>query len=206
MAINPIELQRRSVAQTETPGGLAEIYEETVNIAIWRRPALPLTQAIFRDGFFPSVAMNIQAEHVSVALDEKLPQFQQRRALIDDVAWLSEMFACLFELDQVGLRLTVLNKAMCPRFHVDHVPCRLLTNYVGPATEWLPESAVNRHCLGPSRAEMKPQADSVQRLQNGDVALIKGEGWIGNEGHGLVHRSPSVADGESRLLLSLDFA
>lgn len=206
MVINPLQPQCPSVVTTDIPGGLADIYEASVNIAIWQRPALDLSQAIFRDGFFPSIALNIEAEQVSAALEEQLPQFHLRRALIDDVAWLSEMFACLFELDQVGLRLTVLNKAMCPRFHVDHVPCRLLTNYVGPATEWLPERAVDRHCLGPLRAEMRPHTSAVQHLRNGDVALIKGEGWIGNEGRGLVHRSPGVAEGESRLLLSLDFA
>jgi hypothetical protein len=45
--------------------------------------------------------------------------------------------------------------------------------------------------------------DKIQTLQAGDVALLKGENWQGNEGAGLVHRSPSGQQG--RLLLSLDW-
>ena len=37
---------------------------------------------------------------------------------------------------------------MCPRFHTDYVKCRLVTTYVGPATQWLPHDLVNRSKLG----------------------------------------------------------
>jgi hypothetical protein len=42
-------------------------------------------------------------------------------------------------------------------------------------------------------------------LNTGDVALFKGEAWEGNEGFGVVHRSPSVPDNTQRLLLTIDF-
>jgi len=42
-------------------------------------------------------------------------------------------------------------------------------------------------------------------LLPGDVALLKGELWEGNEGAGMVHRSPSMNPGDRRLLLSFDF-
>jgi hypothetical protein len=35
--------------------------------------------------------------------------------------------------------------------------------------------------------------------------LLKGERWQGNEGRGLVHRSPPLVAGERRLLLTLDW-
>lgn len=54
-----------------------------------------------------------------------------------------DMFCCLFELKRAGLRLTVLDRAMCPRFHVDRVPCRLVTTYLGAATEWLPHTVAD---------------------------------------------------------------
>jgi len=47
-------------------------------------------------------------------------------------------------------------------------------------------------------------AGDIEQLQRGDVALLKGELWEGNETAGLVHRSPAVSPGESRLLLTLD--
>ena len=102
---------------------------------------------------------------------------------------------------------------MCPRFHVDKVPCRLATTYSGNATEWLPHDRVDRSKLGPGSSG-KPDAksglysrnDDIQQLEIGDVALLKGESWIGNEEAGLVHRSPGLRAGTSRLLLTLDFA
>ena len=45
----------------------------------------------------------------------------------------------------------------------------------------------------------------IHSLNVGDVALLKGETWQDNEGKGLVHRSPALAAGEKRLLVTLDF-
>ena len=45
----------------------------------------------------------------------------------------------------------------------------------------------------------------IENLKSGQVALLKGERWMGNEGAGLVHRSPRLDEGEQRFLLSLDF-
>jgi len=106
----------------------------------------------------------------------------------------------------------VLDKAMCPKFHVDRVPCRLLTTFQGIATEWLPHNKVNRDKLGPgsqgkadSESGLYTSPEDIQQLQAGHVALLKGELWEGNENAGLVHRSPAVPNGERRLLLTLDF-
>jgi hypothetical protein len=103
---------------------------------------------------------------------------------------------------RIGLRLRVLDKAMCPRFHVDHVPVRLITTYAGVGSQWLKEGAMDRQQLGQANAE--PQAQ-IQQLKSGEVALLKGEKWHGNEGFGLIHRSPQPAAGERRLILTLDW-
>jgi hypothetical protein len=50
------------------------------------------------------------------------------------------------------------------------------------------------------------QASDVELMNVGDVALLKGEAWQGNEGRGLIHRSPINSGGHKRLLLTLDFA
>ena len=132
--------------------------------------------------------------------------------LVDDMARLVDMFCYLFDISKAGLRLAVLDRAMCPRFHVDRVPCRLVSTYRGVATDWLLHADVDRTQLGP-RSHEKSDLESglyknesaIQRLDCGDVALLKGELWMGNAGGGLVHRSPTVADHERRLLLTLDF-
>ena len=45
----------------------------------------------------------------------------------------------------------------------------------------------------------------IRQLTVGDVVLLKGESWHGNEGRGAVHRSPPMPSGAARLMLSLDF-
>jgi hypothetical protein len=42
-------------------------------------------------------------------------------------------------------------------------------------------------------------------MSAGDVALLKGEKWQGNQGAGLIHRSPALKTGERRLILTLDW-
>ncbi|GAM59028.1 hypothetical protein JCM19231_3217 [Vibrio ishigakensis] len=134
------------------------------------------------------------------------------KPLVQDIELLVEMFSCLFELKKVGVRLTSLDVAMCPRFHVDHVPCRLVSTYHGVATEWLAHTDVDRTKLGhgskglsDAQSGLYPNPDCVKQLSTGDVALLKGESWLGNTEGGLVHRSPGVPSGQQRLLLTLDF-
>ncbi len=101
---------------------------------------------------------------------------------------------------------------MCPKFHVDRVPCRLVTTYQGIATEWLPHEVVDRTKLGrgslgqpDDRTGLYQNKHEIQQLGCGDVALLKGVLWEGNEHAGLVHRSPALPRGDKRLLLTLDF-
>ena len=101
---------------------------------------------------------------------------------------------------------------MCSRFHVDNVPCRLVTTYAGCSTQWLPQHSVDRTKLGKGSNGLPDElsgvyrsAEDIQQLNNGDVALFKGARWEGSKQIGLVHRSPTPKPGETRLLLTLDF-
>jgi len=130
----------------------------------------------------------------------------------EDVADLVDKFAYLFELEKVGVRMRVLDKAMCPKFHVDRVPCRLVTTYQGVATEWLPHEVTDRTKLGLGSQGLEDHLsglykkdDDIQKLQPGDVGLLKGTNWEGNEAAGLVHRSPTVDPTKKRLLVTMDF-
>ena len=100
---------------------------------------------------------------------------------------------------------------MCPRFHVDWVPCRLITTYHGAATEWLPHQCVDCSRLGTGnkgqsgrRSRLDFKRSDIQQLSSGDVSLLKGERWEGNENAGLVHRSPQQCLNEPRLMMMLD--
>ena len=191
-----------------SPEVLAAIYDTDINATIWRRgdPA--------SDGLVPtgvarrslSIEAGVPADAVDDCLTRHLPgDLQPLRA---DIAELAAMFACLFDVAYLGLRLRTLDKPMCPRFHVDRVTCRLLTTYAGAGTEYLANEDVDRSQLG------RPVADRdrlpllrddavIHRMPAGAVALCKGEAWPGNEGAGFVHRSPDPA-GSPRLVLSID--
>lgn len=189
---------------------LADIYDENINIAIWKRNInKELSQSVqnyITKNTSPStLSIIVTPADTDQILTNELPEFIGKEDLISDIANLVDIFCCLFELKQAGLRLAVINKAMCPRFHVDHVPCRLVTCYSSVATEWLDNQHVDRALLGKTDNPFTGKAN-IQRLNVGDIALLKGESWIGNSGRGLVHRSPEIISGESRLLLTLDFA
>ncbi|GAL13441.1 hypothetical protein JCM19233_4443 [Vibrio astriarenae] len=97
--------------------------------------------------------------------------------LIDSIAELVDMFCFLFELKRAGVRLATLDRAMCPRFHVDRVPCRLVTTYKGIATQWLLNKDVDRSKLGQCSNGLPDEESglissnrSINQLRCGDVA------------------------------------
>lgn len=201
--------------ESKEPTILSEIYKDRLNIVAWRRKLAPELLHIVKE-----LVMSRRSYQRSITLSpndafnrihKALGDSDATAPLSEDIAELVDMFCCLFDLNKVGLRLTALDKAMCPKFHVDRVPCRLVTTYQGEGTEWLPHHKVDRSKLGHG-SQGKPDEKSglfsskndVQQLKVGDVALIKGELWAGNEGAGLVHRSPALSTGEQRLLLTLD--
>ncbi len=212
-----IELKQRRAAVGEKLDVLADIYQDEVNIAIWQRKTPELvpaaTDKILLDKPKLQVSLSLSPKEAYEILIDALGNNGESATLAFDIAGLVDMFCCLFDINHVGLRLTALGHAMCPRFHVDRVPCRLVTTYTGNATEWLPHDRVDRSKLGPGsqglpddQSGLYASNSEIQQLKTGEVALLKGESWEGNEDAGLVHRSPQLEAGKRRLLLTLDFA
>ncbi|WP_432754799.1 DUF1826 domain-containing protein [Pseudomonas sp. WMBT8] len=209
----PVIQLRPVIRQTrgETPLALADILDNGVNLALWQRQ-LPLHIAEF-GALLVSLGEPL-AESLVVELDSEdaEPNLQGLAAgcrdlegyegFIADVAWLISAFSCLLGAKRIGVRLRLLDKAMCPRFHVDHVPVRLITTYAGIGSQWLREGVMDRSQL--SQADAEP-TERIEQIHCGEVALLKGEKWRGNEGHGLIHRSPALAANERRLILTLDW-
>ncbi|WP_374288247.1 DUF1826 domain-containing protein [Pseudomonas fluvialis] len=206
--INPVP---RQVIGTQ-PDSLADILREDVNLAVWRRElSTELQHMVSRllAGDRPiNEVLVLQAHTTGTFNAPSLPaawsQLDSFAALRDDLQWLVEAFACLLSAQRIGLRLRRLDTPMCPRSHVDQVAVRLICTYAGTASEWLTEGCMARHLLGQATAEPSDPRQ-IHALQAGDVALAKGERWLGNQGRGLVHRSPTPENGQSRLLLTLDW-
>ncbi|OWJ95369.1 hypothetical protein B6S59_09090 [Pseudomonas sp. A46] len=199
--------------QGDTPAVLGDALRDEVNLAIWRRQ-LPLHIQGFANSLLAlgePLAESLTLELADAdgepdlsGLARGFADLEGHAGFIADLGWLVRAFACLLEARRIGLRLRRLDKAMCPRFHVDHVPLRLITTYAGIGSQWLREGEMSRARLGDPKAEPSSIVDN-QQLAAGHVALFKGEKWLGNEGRGIIHRSPQPAPGESRLLLTLDW-
>lgn len=195
------------MASDDHPSALTDIYQSDVTIAIWQRQLstriTDYAEHIMRVSPYWQTRFIQKPDQIAQQLERELPLSDNRQVFIDDVAEVVDMFSCLFELENVGLRMAVLSRAMCPKFHVDRVPCRLISTYAGACTEWHSPEHVERL----DNAGVKPRPTAKHRtLGLGDVALLKGEAWEGNEGRGLVHRSPDATDTSRRLVLTLDFA
>jgi len=198
---------------------LAEIYRPEITQVVINRTVTHETEAFVTHLLSSAPAINV-IETINVRsfnTHTLLPQhlhFQGYEAFCADIAQVVDMFSHLFELKAIGLRLGMLDKAMCPRFHVDHVPCRLVCTYGGIGTQWLEDAYVDRSKLGSRSGGLSDElsglildADAIGTMPNYAIGLLKGTRWEGNEQHGAVHRSPQLsAESPRRLLLTLDFA
>ena len=210
----PSDIRRASIANHISV--LTDIYKEDVNIAVWQNQlpeaVLADVDAIMIESKRLQVKVSVTPTDVIEELLASAYQLKEQKALCDYIKLLVDMFCTLFEIKNVGLRLAILDQAMCPKFHVDKIPCRLVTTFSDVATQWLPHDCVDRSKLGANNQGLINEAsgimqypNNIQHLVVGDVVLVKGEGCYRNENYGLVHRSPAVANNEQRLLLTLDF-
>ena len=207
IALRPVIRQTRG----ETPLALSDILEDGVNLALWQRQ-LPLHIAEFgallvslNEPLADSMVIELDSEDATPNLQDlasSCRDLEGYEGFIADVSWLVSAFACLLGAKRIGVRLRLLDKAMCPRFHVDHVPVRLITTYAGIGSQWLREGVMDRRQL--SQADAEP-SERIEQIHCGEVALLKGTKWHGNEGHGLIHRSPALKADERRLILTLDW-
>jgi hypothetical protein len=206
----------RRVSISSQTSVLSDIYQEDVNIAVWQNQlssdVLKSIDMVMLEKARLHVKISVTPNDVVEALLASASQLKGQKALCEYIGLLVDMFCTLFELKGAGLRLAILEQAMCPKFHVDKIPCRLVTTLSGIGTQWLPHDQVDRSKLGagslglPDIASgiMQSQTD-IKNMSAGDVSLLKGEGWYNNENFGAVHRSPPISANERRLLLTLDF-
>ncbi len=196
---------------------LTRIYEDGVNFCLIERP-LParieqfIYQALKQFGAL-GLSQPVNPTHFNFTnLWPQASQLDGYNTWLEDIELLTSAFCELFGLKQAGLRLRTLQTAMCPRFHVDRVPARMICSYGGIGTEWLPEYALDRRKLGmgscgldDAQSGLITDQTAIRQMPAYAVGLMKGEAWEGNEGQGFVHRSPTpTAVQPRRLVLTLD--
>lgn len=202
------------VALANDAGELAAITHPERNLAIWPRELAPPLRAALADPRFDQplhLRRDLQAARLAVELDDavarlELASFGAALALREDFWMLARAFFVFCGVGRARLSLDRVEDGMCRAFHADQYRLRLICTYRGAGTEWLADSDVRRNMLscGDPDARYEPNAQ-IHRLQPGWVAVLKGEGYPGAEGRGIVHRSPQPRDGDlPRILVRLD--
>jgi len=110
------------------------------------------------------------------------------------------------------VRLEVLTRNACSRFHHDLNTLRMLCTYSGPGTFWVAREHVNVDALYALGGDIElanrrivPDPGRVQQAAAWDILLLKGARFSEPDGIGAVHRSPPAATlGIPRLLLTID--
>ncbi|MBU8541582.1 DUF1826 domain-containing protein [Falsiroseomonas tokyonensis] len=189
-----------------SPQVLSGILRPSTHLAIWTR-RLPraidqCARSLAARGPFALTAEDrpdAAVDRIAAALPAAVPA-----AFLLDLLQLARLFTHLAGDPRLRLRLEALAGPGCHLWHADAVGLRLLCTYRGAGTEWLPMPG------GAAAArQLRDGAPAMpaQRLATGDVALLKGEGFPGNRGAGLIHRAPPLRPGAPpRLLLCLDEA
>lgn len=216
LQLNPEISDFRYASIAKDASVLTDIYQEDVNIVVWQNlltdELLDDIEKVMSECERLNIRMTVAPSDIAQSLKESAHELVDKQTLCQYIELLGDMFCTLFELKRLGLRLSILDQAMCPKFHVDKVPCRLVSTLSGIATQWLPHDKVDRDKLGAGSLGLPDETSGIMKEQQhiehvvaGDVVLLKGEGWYNNENGGAVHRSPAVTNNEKRLLLTLDF-
>ncbi len=209
MTLKPVALEKPIAVMGDQPECLAGIFRDEVNLAVWNRSIQPPV-ALFAAELSASAGQMqrfislSEGDSAAMVLPKWALKIDGAEAWLADVDEVIDMYRCLFEPVAIGLRLHILKRAMCPRFHVDRVPVRLLCTYQGVGTEWLQEERVTRPNGPGPLPDQSVETNGVERLPTSAIGLFKGEAWEGNEGRGVVHRSPATDD-NPRLVLALDW-
>ena len=181
---------------------LVEIFDPGVQVCTWQREIDPAIET-YLSQLHQTGELQV-LETLSPAAQPRLdglPAGPGRSSLIEDLSLLYEVICELLGCAAVGLRFTRVGRAMCPGWHVDRVGIRLVCTYQGPGTQWLDDQDVDRRDLRAGRLE---EGAFLQAIK-GEIVLLKGSLWQGNDAFGAVHRSPDLGSSTSlRTLITLD--
>ena len=153
-----------SIVFVDTVDDLEQITQEHVQLAIWRRHAIPkfvqtvhqLSATATATDFdpvscIPNFECIVQPEetyellkaHLYCPYNLRSKQYQvfqdpELFELIRDIAGLVTVFATIAKTECVNIKLEVVTDNGCQYWHQDSVPQRMVVTYFGPCTEFIP--------------------------------------------------------------------
>lgn len=197
---------------TQSAAALHSILRDDVNMVVWQRNPSLLVKTTFA-----ALAEKMRGEfraHASEAnfagqLDSFLANFQttvlEREIVIGEIGLLLSLLLSLQQARTVQIVFGHISSDHCRLFHADHNSLRLVCTFFGKGTEFLRNEDVNRAGLGKGTNDGHIPVRPIQRLNLYDVGLMKGELFPGNQGRGVVHRSPPLLPSDTcRLFLAID--
>jgi hypothetical protein len=185
--VDSLETSDRSIVETASIDGVVEIFSPRVSAMVYGRAMSDELARCARSApaqlAGPWKTIVAPGPHVRATLGSRLVGCD---ALVEDIAFWTDLTAEIADVDHVGVRLAPIQHAMCPRFHVDHVALRVVITYVGPGTELVAESGLERRWLAPdlrdhvgAEANLVRDSRAIRRCRAGEVVLMKGERWPG---------------------------
>jgi hypothetical protein len=108
-------------------------------------------------------------------------------ALAADISDLARSFLIQFAQPEAHLRIEMVSKQSCPKFHCDNVHIRMITTYHGPTTEY-----------------QFPGEDAIHVAPLYGLVFLKGHQHPTHR-DSVRHRSPEVTPGTKRLCVVIDF-
>ena len=186
---------------------LVKIYDDKIDLCMWVPPPCKERQI-----YGEQLAMEAFQLRRVIAVDDwsdvlhLFPNGPGVNAFKEWVTELVEVFATLFGLDHVGLRIASTETPMCPSFHVDRVPARLIHALCGEGCEWVDDLVFEHERLSIDERIKKSgmqTAKSIKQAPSGAVVIMKGTTWKKGT-QPVVHRSPP--HNNARAVLTLDFA
>ena len=132
------------------------------------------------------------------AIPKELKDDPLYQVWVSDMAEVCEIFCTTLGSDSVDFCLSTGRG--CRRYHIDHVPMRLLVTYAGKGTEWIPDHAADRNAFfsGAPNEKIIKDPSKRQYMNTWDISIFRG----GPEG--LLHRTPDEALDDKSILLRLD--
>lgn len=189
-----------------TPSVLDNIHKKEVNITIYNRDTMLLekeaNKLLERNIKFKSNGdINTILSEIAKAIEPN-----EFHLLLNDIKNLLHTFNKITNAKSLQLLLATVNTNMCRRFHTDVNDLRMLCTYVGFGTLWLTEDNINRKALNTYKDNefIVMDKNKIQQAESGSVLILKGEKYQKRTKNAVVHRSPTIENGEKRLLLRID--
>ena len=187
---------------------LGKIFDENIELVSVDRPRSGELESLADKLFLKRTVLELDWQQET--RDEALPQKklatlkqEEFTPLASEITHVTKLLLQLFNWEVVRVRVTTISGPMCPKFHTDYVPCRMLITVSGPSTEWIASQDVQEEILADQKSAALPikEGKKIRQLASGSLSLLKGGNW--QDGfRGVVHRSPHTK--AQRLLLTFD--